>query len=150
MLPWLITGCDRADGQLFYVSFTDDKLHSGIVPALKENKGIELDNRVMDGWFLKDNSNLMPSPSSIPSLALMFIFPRPPNNCSLEASSITCPLIYCNNALVSLGMGVNGSSWRGMNNDGKCEDVTFLCRCFFAANCLGEVSMFLFLSINLN
>lgn len=68
----------------------------------------------------------------------MFIFPRPPNNCSLEASSITCPLIYYNKALVSLGMGVNGSSWRLMNNESKYEGVTFLCRHFFCCQMFGR------------
>ncbi|KAG6513100.1 hypothetical protein ZIOFF_023407 [Zingiber officinale] len=52
LLPWLITGCDRVDGRLFYISFTDDKLHSIVVPALKENKSVELGIVSCQGWLV--------------------------------------------------------------------------------------------------
>lgn len=53
-----------------------------------------------------------------------------------------------NKALVLLRKGVDGYSWRMMNNQSKYEDVVFFRKRFVAVNCLGEVSFFS--GINLN
>lgn len=57
LLPWLITRCDRVDGRLFYISFTDDKLHSIVVPALKENKSVEIGIVSCEGWLVLEGQH---------------------------------------------------------------------------------------------